>query len=82
MRRIAWGTRAAVYKAWWWLRQVSGDAAYENYLQGTSRPPGVARAGTVSAAHGGPVARASELSPEEFYLDTLERKYARPCRCC
>lgn len=26
---------------WWWLRQVSGDAAYENYLRRASDTPDV-----------------------------------------
>jgi hypothetical protein len=47
---------------WRWLRQVSGDDAYERYLR---------------RATGGP-----RLSPSEFYRQGLERKYARPCRCC
>ncbi len=25
--------RGALRTAWWWLREVSGDAAYENYLR-------------------------------------------------
>jgi hypothetical protein len=34
--KIARGARAA----WWWLRQVMGDAAYENYLQSAARRRG------------------------------------------
>ena len=47
----------------WWLRQVLGDAAYENYLR---------------SAHG-----ASRLmSREEFFLDSLRRRYSTISRCC
>ena len=36
LRIITTMTRGA-RAAWWWLRQVLGDAAYENYLRSTSR---------------------------------------------
>jgi len=36
MREILRTAHGAVRIAWWWLRQVSGDAAYENYLQRVS----------------------------------------------
>ena len=54
---------------WWWLRQVSGDAAYENYLQWAQRA-------NRRAAGGG------ALSREEHYLDTLRRRYSGVSRCC
>jgi uncharacterized short protein YbdD (DUF466 family) len=62
--------RAAVW-LWWWLRQVSGDAAYENYLRRAAGPRGAAQPGN-----------APLLSPEEFYLDTLRRRYTGITRCC
>lgn len=49
---------------WWWLRQVSGDAAYENYLSWAAR-----RGGRV-------------CSREEFYLESLRRRYSGVSRCC
>ena len=52
--------------AWHWLRQVSGDAAYENYV----------RRATPSPAAG------ALLSREEFYLDALRRRYSGVSRCC
>lgn len=68
---------------WWWLRQVLGDAAYENYLRSTQRsavgahlcvrPPG---AGT----HLRPSQRI--MSREEFFLDSLRRRYSTISRCC
>ena len=54
------------YTAWGALREWSGDAAYERYLH---------RSTTLS-----PTARA--LSPAEFYLEHLSRKYSRPSHCC
>lgn len=61
---------AALRGAWSWLRQVSGDAAYDNYIR-FARPIGDCG---MSAA---PV-----LSPAEFYLDSLRRRYAGISRCC
>ena len=72
--RVAFRTiRSAVRKVWWWLRQFSGDAAYENYLRWASRPPGTLR-------RAGP--DASVVSLEQFYLEMLARRYARINRCC
>ncbi len=51
--------------AWWWLRQVSGDAAYENYLAWAARR----RPGQM-------------CSREEFYLESLRRRYSGVSRCC
>ncbi|HEY4710142.1 MAG TPA: YbdD/YjiX family protein [Candidatus Acidoferrales bacterium] len=51
---------------WVWLRQVSGDAAYDNYLRSTAR----------QADSGPPLSRA------EFYLDLLRRRYSSVSRCC
>jgi uncharacterized short protein YbdD (DUF466 family) len=60
--------RRALSRLWWYLRQVSGDAAYENYLH--------SRRGTNRAACAPPA------SPGEFYLESLARRYTRPNRCC
>jgi putative selenoprotein len=59
---------------WWWLRQVSGDADYENYLRRGSRNSGA----------GGSEHRVSRgaISAEEFYLENLRRKHSRINRCC
>ena len=72
---------------WRWIRQVSGDAAYENYLRSTHR---VARAETASVdARTMPAASCSThatfaqpLSRSEFYLDALQRRYSTISRCC
>ena len=71
--KIVRATRKAAEKLWWWLRQVSGDAAYENYL----RCVGAARgAPTVNAASG------ALLTQEQFYLDALRRRFDSISRCC
>ncbi len=57
---------------WSWLRQVSGDAAYENYLRSNAR----------CAETGARRAPAPLLSRAEFYLDTLRRRYSTVSRCC
>ncbi|HYL09993.1 MAG TPA: YbdD/YjiX family protein [Candidatus Acidoferrales bacterium] len=73
MRRTAWmHVRSALTKTWWWLRQTSGDAAYEIYLRGEARHHFHS-----SNWSGSPV-----LSRKEFYLDALRRKYSRVSRCC
>ena len=60
-------------RAWRWLRQVTGDAAYENYLRGirAGRP----QSSSTKASH-------LPMSRSEFYLDSLRRRYSTPSRCC
>jgi hypothetical protein len=72
--------------AWVWIRQVSGDAAYENYLRSTQR---VARAEmarsdarTVHAGCSTHATSAEVLTREEFYLHALRRRYSTVSRCC
>jgi uncharacterized short protein YbdD (DUF466 family) len=55
---------------WWAVRQIFGDAAYENYLRSVQR----------NAMHGGDIA--APLSRDEFYLDSLQRRYSKINRCC
>ena len=60
---------------WVWLRQVSGDAAYDNYLRSMRR----------SAAYdslASPDAARAPLSRADFYLDALRRRYSTVSRCC
>lgn len=64
---------AGLRRAWSWLRQVSGDAAYENYLRCARR-----QALSGAAEGSAPVL----LSPAEFYLDALHRRYSSISRCC
>jgi len=66
----------ALRKFWWWLRQMSGDAAYENYLcraghSGGQEAPCPAHRPAVSI-----------LSAEQFYLERLKRRYSGVSRCC
>jgi uncharacterized short protein YbdD (DUF466 family) len=52
--------------AWRGLREWCGDAAYERYLRSARRR-----------------SEARELlSPSEFYVEQLDRRYSRPNRCC
>jgi uncharacterized short protein YbdD (DUF466 family) len=61
----------ALHRAWSWLRQVSGDAAYENYLRSRARRQVDSRDCCGIA-----------LTKEEFYLDALRRRYSGASRCC
>jgi uncharacterized short protein YbdD (DUF466 family) len=71
------GARPKLWKVfksfWWWLRQVSGDAAYENYLQKLGQDHS-----SEICTHGseGPV------SEEKFYLERLRRQHTGINRCC
>ena len=62
-------------KFWWWLRQVTGDAAYENYLHHAAR---ASREKTNCPNH----PPGNIVTAEQFYLDRLNRKFARVSRCC
>jgi hypothetical protein len=73
---------------WSWIRQVSGDAAYENYLRSARRvaqaQAEMARAGarTTYAGCETRATSAQPLSRSEFYLDALRRRYSTISRCC
>lgn len=56
----------SIRRFWRGLREWCGDAAYESYR----RSKGI-------ESDAGP-----KLSPAEFYVDQLDRKYSRPNRCC
>jgi hypothetical protein len=80
MRRIARSilanTSRVAAQTWWGVRQIFGDAAYANYLRNfTTRGESVSG----SASTGAP---AAPLSPSDFYLDSLRRRYSRISRCC
>ncbi|MFZ0820925.1 MAG: CstA-like transporter-associated (seleno)protein [Candidatus Acidiferrales bacterium] len=64
--------RLAVARLWWAVRQIFGDAAYENYLRSARARDETTQGGSASAP----------LSPAEFYLDSLRRRYSRVSRCC
>jgi hypothetical protein len=72
---------------WRWIRQVSGDAAYENYLRSTQRvaQAEMARvdARTMQARRcSTQITSAQLLTRREFYLDALRRRYSTVSRCC
>ena len=52
---------------WRGIREWSGDAAYDRYLESYAKH-----------LCGG----AAALTREEFYLSQLQRKYSRVSRCC
>jgi uncharacterized short protein YbdD (DUF466 family) len=72
---------------WSWIRQVSGDAAYENYLRSTRRVAQAEMARVDSrpmqagccSTH---ARSAALLTREEFYLRALRRRYSTVSRCC
>lgn len=59
-----------VQVVWWMARQISGDAAYENYVRCARKE------GRTESAAGPP------MSPESFYVDSLRRRYSQASRCC
>ena len=70
---------------WWWFRQVSGDAAYENYLRSAQRAAGVQSAACHPGRSEGSLPATTPvriLSREEFFLDSLRRRYSTISRCC
>lgn len=72
-RDLILAARTALRKLWWWLRQVSGDAAYENYLRCVRAARGAATGKALSGAL---------LTQEQFYLDVLRRRFDSVHRCC
>jgi len=70
MNEIMNRARRAAVTAWQAMREIVGDAAYENYLRSVRR----------SAA--GRRENCAVLSEREFYLDSLKRRYSRISRCC
>jgi uncharacterized short protein YbdD (DUF466 family) len=57
---------AVVGNVWLGVREWCGDSAYERYLQAQRSMPG---------GH-------AVLTPEQFYVEQLDRRYSRPNRCC
>ena len=70
MRRLVEAAKLSARMSWWALRQIFGDAAYENYLSS------VRRKNNCGASVGAP------LSRDEFYIDSLRRRYSKISRCC
>ncbi len=59
--------RRLAYRVWLGIREWCGDCAYERYVQAL----GARRDNETSP-----------LTPAEFYVEQLNRKYSRPNRCC
>jgi len=51
---------------WLGIREWCGDSAYERYVQAQKTNP----------------EKSSLLSPSEFYVERVNRRYSRPNRCC
>ena len=66
---------------WAWLRQVSGDAAYDNYLRSMKRTV-KSEIASHSNSSARPAVAHAPLSREDFYLDALRRRYSTFSRCC
>ena len=66
MRRLRKFIPRLLRRFWRGLREWCGDAAYESYLRSSGMQSNSAR----------------KLSPAEFYVEQLNRKYSRPSRCC
>jgi uncharacterized short protein YbdD (DUF466 family) len=66
MRHASKTASRLLRRFWRGLREWCGDAAYERYLR-SPRTQSSSRA---------------TLTPEEFYVEQLNRRYSRPNRCC
>lgn len=66
MRHAAKSTARLLRRFWRGLREWCGDAAYERYLRSKGRE--------CDSCH--------TLSPAEFYVEQLNRRYSKPNRCC
>jgi uncharacterized short protein YbdD (DUF466 family) len=66
MRVAAKITSRMLRRFWRGLREWCGDAAYETYLR--------SQGAHASACH--------KLTPTEFYIEQLDRRYSKPNRCC
>jgi len=66
MRHAAKTTSRLLRRLWRGLREWCGDAAYESYLRSK---------GTQSSS-------CPALTPTEFYVEQLNRRYSKPNRCC
>jgi len=55
-----------VAKLWLGIREWCGDSAYERYLQAQKTN----------------LEKSCLLTPAEFYVERVNRRYSRPNRCC
>ncbi len=66
MPNAAKTTSRFLRRFWRGLREWCGDAAYESYLR----------------SKGTQCSSCPTLTPAEFYVEQLNRRYSRPNRCC
>ncbi len=66
MRHTARITSRILRRFWRGLREWCGDAAYETYLRSKGTQLNSCRI----------------LTPAEFYVEQLNRRYSKPNRCC
>jgi uncharacterized short protein YbdD (DUF466 family) len=66
MKHAAKTTSRFFRRIWRGLREWCGDAAYESYLR----------------SKGTQTSSCRTLTPAEFYVEQLDRRYSRPNRCC
>ncbi|MFQ5926952.1 MAG: CstA-like transporter-associated (seleno)protein [Terriglobia bacterium] len=71
-RNLVSAIRHLSSRVWGFLREASGETAYERY----------AKKARGSCASGSPDGKDSVLSPDEFHRQQLEEKYSKPNRCC
>jgi uncharacterized short protein YbdD (DUF466 family) len=66
MRHLAKTASHLLRRFWRGLREWSGDAAYETYLRSNEKQTNPP----------------CKLTPSEFYVEQLNRRYSKPNRCC
>jgi uncharacterized short protein YbdD (DUF466 family) len=59
-------TKRLAANLWLGIREWSGDSAYERYVQAQRTNP----------------EKSCLLTPAEFYVERVNRRYSRPNRCC
>jgi uncharacterized short protein YbdD (DUF466 family) len=63
--------RSALKKAWRYVREVTGDAAYENYAKYCATKKSDSNPNAIAM-----------MTRAEFYSESLKRKYSTINRCC
>jgi uncharacterized short protein YbdD (DUF466 family) len=63
---IAIRIKGLAVKLWLGIREWCGDSAYERYVQ----------------AHRTKLEKCCLLTPAQFYVERVNRRYSRPNRCC
>jgi uncharacterized short protein YbdD (DUF466 family) len=65
-RALALRIKLVAAKLWLGIREWCGDSAYERYVQAQRTKP----------------EKSCLLTPTEFYVERVNRRYSRPNRCC